>query len=380
MSNLPNNTNILENINIQCEFFDICGGCSMQHLSQESQIIDKTNTFLNALKQNNITYLNINRAITTTPWNYRQRARLSVKYDVKKSRVYIGFREAKNSRFIANISSCKILPPSVSNDIEPLKQLITKLSIKNSIPQIEIICAYNITCYIFRILKTPSASDKEILEEFNQRADIEIYLQPKGIDNVYPLSQYNIELYYYLQQEQIKIAFQPHHFTQINSSINEIMVPFVLAKLDLKPKDIILDLFAGVGNFTLPAAKNIKHAIGIELAHDTIQQALANAKLNNINNVEFIAQDLLNDKQLTLSQKPNKIIIDPPRTGASIILPSVVELQPDCIAYISCNYKTFVEDCITLQEAKYYLQDITLLDMFPHTKHFEVIGIFKYAQ
>lgn len=362
----------------KCDYFGICGGCSMQNISQQGQVSFKEKITLQELEQYQILPKKTLNPIYTNEWHYRHRARLSVKYDKKKSSVYIGFRELKNSKYIAKISSCHILKEKVSNHIPRLKELISHLSIKSSIPQLEVISADNQTAYVFRILKELDDKDLQLLTDFSHNEKVAIYLQPGNYSTITPLnSSIQDILYYTIPEHSLTLYFKPNQFTQINFNANKLMIAKVIELLDCQQDDIIYDLFCGIGNFSLPISKFVKTVIGFELVPEMIQQAELNANKNNIKNTLFYTQDLFENATFDPNlPRPKKVIIDPPRTGAKEIIKNLIEIQPNCIIYISCNYITFSSDAEILIQSGYTMEKLGIIDMFSQTKHFELLGVF----
>lgn len=376
----PNNLTILRKP--LCDFFGLCGGCKMQHIPRSNQLAIKQNILTDMFQQQNIKLNHIMPAITENEWHCRHRARLSVKYDIKKDRVLVGFREAKNSRFVSNIDYCKILLKDVSNIIPFLKTTIYSLSIKQKIPQIEVVSGDNSTVLVFRVLEQPSKSDIDKLIIFSEKYNFNIYLQPSNELSMYPLTPDNNEsLYYTVPKYKVKIKFKPYHFTQINFKANKKMIEQAINLLECKKTDNILDLFCGIGNFSIPLATQSKSVIGIELSENMILQAKQNALENNIYNALFIPLDLQKDNfHYSIKQKIDKVLIDPPRTGASTILPSILSMKPKYILYISCNPNTLASDAKIIVEKGYYLDKYGIIDMFPQTKHIESIALFKHNE
>ncbi|MCL5261044.1 MAG: 23S rRNA (uracil(1939)-C(5))-methyltransferase RlmD [Gammaproteobacteria bacterium] len=366
-----------------CAHFAICGGCSLQHLKHAEQITFKETV----LKEQLLHFGGIEVKTTLLPilgpiYGYRSRARLSVKYLSKKNTALVGFHE-KNGSFVANIDSCKILAISVGEKILHLRELIAKLSILQHIPQIEVIALDNSTALTFRHLQPFSQLDITMLKEFGKNNDFQIYLQPAGNASVHsiftPSNNENAYLSYKLADHNIEILFKPNDFTQINQAVNQQMVARALELLNPEPTDSILDLFCGLGNFTLPLAKKCAKIIGIEGNHIMVEQATQNAKHNAINNAEFHAADLT--KELLSHnwsiQKFNKILLDPPRTGALEICQQISKFNAKVVCYVSCNPATLARDAKELLNQGYSLDKIGIIDMFPHTSHVETIASFS---
>jgi len=371
----------LDRVIPECPHFDICGGCSLQHLSHIKQISFKTLAFQEQMKHfGNLDALNILSPITGPIWNYRSRARLSVKYVQKKQKVLVGFHE-KNGRYVAEITQCPILHVAVSKKILDLSNLVAQFSIYNQIPQIEIICGDDVTVLLFRHLQKFSDKDLELLQKFGLEHNFQIYLQAGGIETIQPLAsnQESVPLSYKLAKQNIEMFFAPTDFTQINQAINQQMVAHVLELLDMQSNEKILDLFCGIGNFTLPLANKCNQIVGVEGNKYAIVRAKQNAEHNNIKNAEFYCSDLT--KELSTipwaKQQYDKILLDPPRTGALEICTQIKKFGAKKIVYVSCNHATLARDTKELTNNGYKLQSARIVDMFPHTSHIETIADFS---
>ncbi|EKE00731.1 MAG: hypothetical protein ACD_21C00285G0025 [uncultured bacterium] len=368
----------------KCPHFNICGGCSLQHLNHVKQLSFKTNSFQEQMKHfGNLDAIKILPPIVGPVWGYRSRARLSVKYVQKKQKVLVGFHE-KNGRYVADITECPILHPTVGEKILALSKLVEQLSIYNQIPQVEIACGDDVTVLLFRHLQQFSDKDIDLLQKFGGEHNFQIYVQAGGVETVQPLvsNQEPIPLSYKLSAQNIEMIFSPVDFTQINQNINQQMVAYVLELLELQPSDKILDLFCGIGNFTLPIATKCAEIVGVEGSKNAIVRAKQNAEHNKIKNAEFYCADLT--KELTAlpwaQQKYDKILLDPPRTGAQGICSQIKKFGAQKIIYISCNHATLARDTKELVGNGYKLKSAKIVDMFPHTSHMEIITSFVRKQ
>ena len=306
-----------------CEYFGYCGGCSLQHMSAEAQLEHKQSVLLEQF-----THLGKVKPKTVLPpltgplFGYRTKARWGVKYVIKKERVLVGFRE-KRSPFIADIKHCEVLHPDIGHKISDLQELIENLSIKDQIPQIEVAGSDNGIALVMRHLAEFTEEDLNQLKTFEQKHNFKFYLQPGGYDSVHRLDDTDeSELFYKLEEHEINIYFKPIDFTQINVEINQQMINLALELLEVDENDEVLDLFCGVGNFTLPIARKVKSVVGVEGDEGLVLRAKHNADKNNIDNVEFYAADLADfDKGHDFMKKSyNKILLDPARTGAKEII------------------------------------------------------------
>lgn len=365
-----------------CPHSEVCGGCNLQHLQPEKQIEHKQAVLLELLQHfGKVSPETILPAITGANLHYRHKARLSVRFVIKKNRLLVGFHE-KNGRYTADISSCVVLHASVGNKIAALQVLITSLEAKDHIAQIEVAVGDHQTALVFRNLQPLSNADRQKLIEFGKENQFEIYLQPGNVTTVHKIfpNDNRDRLSYSLPNHGVELLFHPCDFTQINQQINLQLVDRVLEALQLKPTDNLLDLFCGIGNFTIPLAKYCHHVCGVEAELAMVKRGYENAAHNNITNVNFFAADLNQDifKHEWTKNSCNKLLIDPPRVGALEVIKQLPSLphRPERIVYVSCNPATLARDVGELvHNQQYKLLAAGVIDMFPHTSHVESIAI-----
>jgi len=364
-----------------CPHFGRCGGCSFQHVKDEQQIIIKQGLLAEQFQR--IGKVNITEfwePIIGPHWGYRRKARMGVKHVAKKGRVLVGFRERRN-QFLAEIESCKVMHPIVGEKLMDLSAMIGQLSIKDKIPQIEVAIGDDDCVLAFRVLEPASDEDKEIMRSFGQEHNISVCLQSKGPDTIKPIDgEPEVVPKYSLPDQGITFHFKPAMFTQVNYEINRKMVNRVMQEMDFNEQDRVLDLFCGLGNFTLPIATKAGHVVGIEGDQPLVNHAKENALLNNLSNVEFFVADLSKDvsDQAWARQKYNKVMLDPSRAGASDVLHNLKKWNPELIMYVSCNPSTLARDAgILVNELGYTLVKAGVMDMFPQTGHVESIALFK---
>jgi 23S rRNA (uracil1939-C5)-methyltransferase len=363
-----------------CEHFGVCGGCSLQHMHADAQIQAKQNTLLNHLQHMaQVEPETVLEPLLGPTLGYRYKARLGVRYVAKKEKVLVGFRE-KSSAFLANLNSCKVLHASVGERLEQLGCLIMGMEARQTIPQIEVAVSDTKTTLIFRHLKPLSNSDTQALIDFAKAENIQIFLQSGGADTVKPLCPEQPDtLFYEIKNHGVRIEFHPLDFTQVNPVINNQMLDRALEFLDLNDQDKVLDLFCGLGNFTLPMAKYAGHVTGVEGSDAMVVKARDNARLNKIENVEFHGADLSVDLTAYswLKQAYDKILLDPPRSGAMEMLKYLGKLKAKRIVYVSCHPATLARDAkVLIHDYGYKLTSAGVMDMFPHTAHVESIAVF----
>lgn len=362
-----------------CEFFSICGGCSIQHMAAEKQIEIKQDVLLNLFSRTSqITPDNVLPALTADFWGYRTKARLGVKHVLKKGRVLVGFRE-KHSPYLANMTRCEVLDKKVGHKLDVISLYIEKMQAKNKIAQIEVALTDDTVALIFRNLVELSDTDKQILVELGKVESYDIYLQPSGPDSVHLIYPDTSTLSYKLPAYNLDIKFLPTDFTQINTSINQKMIKQAIALLELSKHDVVLDLFCGLGNFTLPIATQAGSVTGVEGDAGLIDRARSNAADNKIINAEFYVQDLTEDVIASpwVQQKFTKVLIDPARPGALEMMEIVANMKPERIVYVSCNPATLARDAgVLVNQFNYRLESAGVMDMFPHTAHVESMALF----
>ncbi|AJC48766.1 23S rRNA (uracil(1939)-C(5))-methyltransferase RlmD [Allofrancisella guangzhouensis] len=372
----------------KCEYFENCGGCNLQHMSSLAQIEHKQNTLLNQLKyigQGVIPENILPPLQTDNTEGYRNKARLGVRYVNKKNKVLVGFRE-RNGKFLAEIDKCIVLNPVIGEKIAYIASFIESLSIYQQIAQLEVAIDDYRTAIIFRHLEPFTPEDVEKLKEFGGENNYWVYLQSKGPDTIFRLypekSQTPTQLCYQ-PADDVKINFEPNDFTQVNSDINRKMIKRVITLLDISKDDSIIDLFCGLGNFTLPLSQYAKAVIGVEGEHAMVQRATHTANNNNISNVKFYVANLFEsfeDKEWFNSFEYNKMLLDPPRAGALEVCQNIEKFGVQKIVYVSCDTATLARDAgILVNQKGYKLVHAGVMDMFPHTMHVESIAVFEKA-
>lgn len=366
-----------------CAHYSVCGGCSLQHLDSSMQIQEKQNLFLDVLaRMGHCQPETILPPLSAASLHYRNKARLSVRFSSKNKIVFVGFREKNNPRYIANITRCAILNAEVDAQLQNLRDLIGTLDYPDAIPQIEVAAGDDDVALIIRNMKDLSANDESKLIEFAESSGFRLFLQPGGPDSVhlfYPKTASEF-LTYHLPSEEVSFLFHPTDFTQVNASLNRLMIPQAMSLLDLRPEDVVLDLFCGLGNFSLPMAKKCSRVIGVEGSENMVQRAYKNASHNHITNVEFFSANLDDPAgfEKLKHYSITKLLVDPPRAGALEIVKQIEHLNPQRIVYVSCNPATLARDAgILVNEKGYRLVSAGVMDMFPHTTHVESIALFE---
>jgi 23S rRNA (uracil1939-C5)-methyltransferase len=362
----------------KCNFSEICGGCSLHHVNSAKQLVYKQSLLADEIAASNP--MMILDPITGPVGGYRRKARLGVKFVEKKARVLVGFRE-KGGKYLAEIDACEVLHRSVGSRIQALRAMIADLECYRTIPQIEVAVGDNSAALVFRHLAALSGSDVEKLKSFGANNQLEIYLQSGGLDTVMKIwPDTPVErLYYRIPSFDLEMEFHPMDFIQVNQEINLKLIDLAVALLEPQRTDEILDLFCGIGNFSLPLAIGSARVLGIEGSSASVQRATENARRNNVTNASFQEADLIleNGDQSWLKKSFNKVLLDPPRSGALEVVNHLTRSSVSKIVYVSCNPVTLARDSLLLVKAGFRAAKAGVIDMFPHTNHVESIVLFE---
>jgi 23S rRNA (uracil1939-C5)-methyltransferase len=367
-----------------CPQFGTCGGCATQHVDARTQVAAKQRWLEDNLAR--IGKLSGKDApgamlapIHGAEWGYRHRARLSVRYVESKGGALVGFRERK-STYVADMKDSLVLPPAVSALIPELRSLISKLSIRDRVPQVEIAVGENSTVLLFRHLLPFTADDQTLLQAFADANRIQAWLQPEGPDSAAPFHPAgDAGLCYALPEFGLKIAFKPADFTQVNPAVNRVLVSRAMRLLDPQPGERIADLFCGIGNFSLPIAVRGAQVIGFEGSAPLVERARENAAANGLV-AQFEVADLFRPN-LEHYGRFDKYLIDPPREGAASLVHALPADWPRRIVYVSCDPATLARDAEVLVHHKgFTLAAAGVVNMFPHTAHVESIALFERQQ
>ena len=360
-----------------CPHFLVCGGCSLQHMTPASQRTHKQAVLIEQFKH--LAQLDIPEVIpplTSVTTAYRRKARLGVRFVVKKDKLLIGFRE-KSSGFLTDMQVCKVLDASVGEHLEPLQALVHSLKAYQNIAQIEVAVGDSHTTLVFRNLVELDSQDSALLKAFAEQTHMHIWLQPGGTDTAHPLWPEQSQLSYNLPDYNLRYEFLPTDFTQVNADLNQKMIKQALALLELDANSHVLDLFCGIGNFSLPIAKQCQKVIGIEGSEALVARAKHNAAINQVKNVDYLAADLTKDIPVEI-KGVDRMLLDPPRSGALEVVSRMKEIGPQRIVYVSCNIATLARDAGELVNNQgYWLCSAGIMDMFPHTSHVESIAVFE---
>ncbi len=374
-----------ERVAPRCAHFGVCGGCALQHLAPQAQLAVKETEL-----RDNLERVARVQCRTWLPplrgpvWAYRRRARLGAKYVPKKGKVVVGFRE-RLAPYVADVARCEVLAEPVGTLIQPLSELLATLDIRQHVPQIEVAVADNATALVLRVLRTPTEHDLGKLRDFATRHAVRLYLQSGGPHSVEELTcddSREASLAYALSDFGLALEFAPTDFVQVNGAVNEALVKRALELLRPMPQSRVLDLYCGLGNFTLALAKSAGHVVGVEGEAGLVERARHNAMRNGISNVEFHLGDLAAPAELAagwLRGPYGRVLLDPPRAGAvPELLAAAARLAPELLLYVSCHPGSLARDLgILVHEHGFVLESAGVVDMFPHTAHIESMALLR---
>jgi 23S rRNA (uracil1939-C5)-methyltransferase len=367
----------------RCAHFGICGGCVLQHLAPAAQLGAKERELRDTLAR-------VARVeprawlppVTGLVWGYRRRARLGARFVHKKGRVVVGFRE-RSAPYVAELAGCEVLAAPAAALIAPLAQLLTGLAMREHVPQIEVAVADNATALVLRVMAEPGPADRARLAEFASRHRVRLYLQAGGLESVRELegSGHGAEpLYYRLPAFGLELGFAPTDFVQVNATVNEALVERAVQLLEPTPDSRVLDLYCGLGNFTLALARSAARAVGVEGEAKLIERARANAARNGLANAEFHRADLAApDPAAGWAHEPyTHVLLDPPRTGARAVLGLLAGFALRRLLYISCHPGSLARDlAVLVHEHGFALEAAGVVDMFAHTAHVESLAVLS---
>lgn len=352
----------------RCPHFGICGGCQQQHASIELQQQSKRAALARLMKRE------VDDIIAASQWGYRRRARLSLNYQPKSQQLQMGFRKA-NASEIVDVVQCPVLVPTLGALLPAVRECLSELKSVRQLGHVELVQADNGPLMVLRHTAALPAADKEKLERFSQSHGLSLYLAPQSAI----LEHIRGEAPWYTS-DGLRLVFSPRDFIQVNDGVNQLMVRTALEWLDIQPQDRVLDLFCGMGNFTLPLAKRAAQVVGVEGVPALVAKGQENAALNGLHNVTFFHENLEEDvtRQAWAKHGFDKVLLDPARAGAAGVMLHIIKLAPRRVVYVSCNPATLARDSDVLLQAGYTIQRLAMLDMFPHTGHLESMVLFEH--
>jgi 23S rRNA (uracil1939-C5)-methyltransferase len=362
-----------------CAHYAECGGCQLQHLSTDNQVVFKQAAVLQQLELwGGVKPKHVLAPIRSTSQGYRRCARLGIDYT--DGEVTLGFRK-RNSKQLVQVNLCSVLAPELNRLLAPLKVWLTELRAAEAVTHLELIHTAQKTALVLRNVQALDAVDLQNLAALSAELNITAWLQPGESHQLQDVNGQNVDprLSYSMPEYELELDFHPQDFIQVNPDVNTQMVAQALQLLALKGTERVLDLFCGIGNFTLPLARKCAEVVGIEAVDAMVQRGRENATKLGITNAQFMAANLLTMTEHRLNQTCGKIdavLLDPPRDGAKEIIDKLPQLSPKRIVYVSCNPATLARDAKVLIAAGYQLDSVGVLDMFPHTAHIESMALF----
>ncbi len=362
-----------------CPYFGRCGGCAVQHLAYAKQVEFKETVVREALAR----LADLEPAEWLDPiigpeWYYRRRARLGVRFVAGKGRVLVGFKE-RATRFITDMSNCRVLVQPLDALPGQLATLITQMTLKQRLPQAELAAGESARAVVLRVLDAPTEEDLRLLIEFGQQHEIDVYLQRGGPGTVQALDPETTKpLAYGLPEFGLTLEFAPTDFVQVNARVNEAMVSWTVEQLGVESSDRVLDLYCGLGNFSLPLARRAAMVVGVEGEGGLVARAAHNARRNGLENTRFVTADLSEPGWSFMRESWDLVVLDPPRSGAHVAVTQMARMGPRRIAYVSCHPATLARDAKELIDSQgYRLRAVGIADMFPHTHHVETLALFE---
>ncbi|UNK50386.1 23S rRNA (uracil(1939)-C(5))-methyltransferase RlmD [Lysobacter sp. S4-A87] len=374
-----------ERVEPRCPHFGTCSGCALQHYAEDKQILAKQNVLMENFERiGHVTPERILAPLTDAAWGYRRKGRFSVRRVEKKDKTLVGFRET-DPRFVADLRECHTVIPQIGQSIGALAALVDGLQARREIPQIEFISGdptpdFSGIALTIRHLVPLTDADKDAIVAFGKAHGFAIFLQPAGVDSVHALWPADPKLAFSLPQWNLEFLFRPLDFIQVNAGLNGKMIQHAIDLLQPQPGDRVLDLFAGLGNFTLPLARQVREVVGVEGEAGLVRRARENAAHNGIDNAHFHAADLAKDLsgESWMKQGFDKLLLDPPRSGADVVLAQLPLKQFGRIVYVSCHPASLARDAgFLVNERGWKLRAAGVMDMFPHTAHVESIAMFE---
>ena len=360
----------------RCPHFSVCGGCSWQHLDALQRVAHNAEGIAQQLARAGIAAPPAAAPVLSPAYHYRRRARLSARFTQRGNRLHLGFHEAA-SRQVADIETCAILAEPLASALPSLQVALGALSIRHAIPQVECAAGDDSAAVVVMHLQSPTQGDLRVLRQWEARSGIHVWLQPGGPESARRLQEDSPEwLHYRVADDAPRMAFHPLDFVQVNAEVNSAMVGLAVAALSKQGAKRVLDLFCGIGNFTLPIAAQVEHVVGVESAPELVRRAQMNARQNNLAGVRFVSLDLHTHASSRLAALGgfDTVLLDPPRAGVGAALTVLPTLGANTLLYVSCNPLTFVSDLQVLAASGYQLHEWRVLDMFPHTQHVECMG------
>ena len=368
-----------ERVEPPCQYAGYCAGCTLQHLGHAAQVAAKQDQLANALQ----------RQVKTEPetWldpivgpalGYRRKARLSCKYVPGKGGVLVGFRE-RDKPYVADLEACKVLLPAVGEQLQAMGRMLSELSVRAAVPQIEVGAGDDEIALVLRVLQPVTDADRAVMAQFERDSGFVLYLQPGNADSILPLTR-PAKLHYALPAYDVRVEFKPLDFVQVNAEVNVQIIDRAIELLQLDKHPKVLELFAGLGNFSLPIARRGGQVTTVEGEAGLVARAQANAQANGLDaQIDAHVADLFEPGEQQANWpwaqgQYDVALLDPPRAGAKECLLALVATGVQRIVYVSCHPATLARDIHSLvHEHGFILEAASVADMFPMTGHVESV-------
>ena len=368
-----------ERVTPRCAHFGVCGGCALQHLDSAAQLAIKQQQLRESLERvGRVAPIEWLVPLQGPQWQYRRRARLGARFVHARGRTMVGFRERFSSH-VAELQRCEVLAEPVGTLLAPLGALFTELAIRERVPQVEVAVAETTVVLVIRVLDAPTPADEQLFLDFERTHGVRIFLQSAGLASVRPLREPAVALEYTLPEFAVRVRFEPSDFIQVNAELNRSLVRRVVDLLQLDGESLVLDLYCGLGNFTLPMARRAANVVGVEGEASLVTRARDNAALNGIGNAEFYSANLAGADFGAASwagRKYSHVLLDPPRIGAREVLPLLARVGARRVVYVSCHPASLARDLgILVHELGFELLAAGVADMFPQTMHVESLAV-----
>ncbi|MEM7008091.1 MAG: 23S rRNA (uracil(1939)-C(5))-methyltransferase RlmD [Thermodesulfobacteriota bacterium] len=360
-----------DRIEPKCEVFDLCGGCQLQNLSYKAQLEEKENILKETLARiGGFHDLEIDRiAASPKEFGFRNKVTLSAFY--YKGRWHVGYNQKGSNRKVA-IDSCPISDEIINATITRMDEVLSSIS-DPYYPLDKVHISSNGERSQLTLVPKSSRKGsnlKTLLRHLKRHPETE-NCSITGAGEV----GFEIEILGY------RFQTTPSAFTQVNSGVNEKMINTVLDYADLKGDETVLDLYSGIGNFSIPLAEQTKEVLGVEISNNSVKLAKKNSALNSIDNIVFQNADCADALDILHEQEEqfDLIVLDPPREGAKDIIDGLVNIGSEKVIYISCDPATLARDLKKLNAMGYKIQKVRPFDMFPQTFHIESVTLLKRA-
>lgn len=359
----------------RCEYVGSCGGCQLQHIAADAQLQFKRESLrqqlAKAIGADSVPEIEV---ISDEPWRYRRRARISLRWDNALKQLNIGFR-AQQSQQIVDIDHCAVLAPALSAMLPVIREQLGQWSRPKLLGHVELIAADNAQALVLRVLEAPSGKDAALVEALAAQTGAQVLLQLEEDGEPVWWAGERKALTYTHPASGMHLEIAPNDFVQANGVVNNLMIDRVLQGLQPKPNDQVIELFSGLGNFSLPLAKQVQTVYAYEGSEQLIERARAQAVQVNLQ-LSLAAMDLSQAQLVAGINKPaNKLLLDPPRAGADVALANLALDGIERMVYVSCNPATLARDVQQLQTRGFMLQELVCVDMFPQTAHIEAIAV-----